>query len=199
MASRRLALNLNQALRSRTALNSVRPIRRGLATPVDHSVKTESTTLSNGLTVGYNRGIYDTRQPLTGVDRNRTLAMGADVHRWGVDRCRESSGDRQDQWHGTLPGAPCVQGMGSLTCGLARRLIIFERERKVGVSISWSSRSRTWEATSMRTPLYGPLCSNHETRTYAGSVKTLYTTPSHSTPTSQPPSTSFPISSKTPS
>ncbi len=37
--------------------------------------------------------------------------MGADVHRWGVDRCRESSGDRQDQWHCTLPGAPCVQGM----------------------------------------------------------------------------------------
>ncbi|MCJ1361797.1 hypothetical protein MMC16_000897 [Acarospora aff. strigata] len=51
MASRRLALNLNQALRSRTALNAVRPVRRGFATPVDHSAKTESTTLQNGLTI----------------------------------------------------------------------------------------------------------------------------------------------------
>lgn len=49
MASRRLALNLSQGLRGR---NVVAPLRRGFATPVvKNGVKTESTTLSNGLTV----------------------------------------------------------------------------------------------------------------------------------------------------
>lgn len=51
MASRRLALNLNQALRSRAALNSISPIRRGFATPIHKGINTESTTLSNGLTI----------------------------------------------------------------------------------------------------------------------------------------------------
>merc|ERR1712225_109456 len=52
MASRRLALNLTQGLRSRAALNTVSPLRRGFATPVvKNGVKTESTTLSNGLTI----------------------------------------------------------------------------------------------------------------------------------------------------
>ena len=50
MASRRLALNLNQALRSRAALKSIQPIR-GFATPIHQGINTESTTLSNGLTV----------------------------------------------------------------------------------------------------------------------------------------------------
>ena len=53
MASRRLALNLQQALRSKRALRSLQPnVYRGLATPVSHGAVTESTTLSNGLTVG---------------------------------------------------------------------------------------------------------------------------------------------------
>ncbi|KAL9046105.1 MAG: hypothetical protein Q9214_000972 [Letrouitia sp. 1 TL-2023] len=51
MASRRLALNLNGALRSRRALRSVKPLQRGFATPISTPVKTESTTLSNGLTI----------------------------------------------------------------------------------------------------------------------------------------------------
>lgn len=52
MASRRLALNLTQGLRGRAGLNAVSPLRRGFATPVvKNGVKTESTTLSNGLTV----------------------------------------------------------------------------------------------------------------------------------------------------
>lgn len=51
MASRRLALNLQQSLRNRTALNAVKQRSRGLATPVSHGSKTESTTLSNGFTV----------------------------------------------------------------------------------------------------------------------------------------------------
>lgn len=50
MASRRLALNLNQALRSRAALKSIQPIR-GFATPIHQGINTESTTLSNGLTI----------------------------------------------------------------------------------------------------------------------------------------------------
>jgi len=52
MASRRLALNLRHAVRTRSALNSIRsPLTRGLATPVSHGANTESTTLSNGFTV----------------------------------------------------------------------------------------------------------------------------------------------------
>jgi len=52
MASRRLALNLAQGLRSRAALNAVAPLKRGFATPVaKNGVKTETTTLTNGLTV----------------------------------------------------------------------------------------------------------------------------------------------------
>lgn len=56
MASRRLALNLQTGLRSRAAINAVKarqqsPLLRGLATPVSHGAKTESTTLSNGFTV----------------------------------------------------------------------------------------------------------------------------------------------------
>ncbi|KAH8648027.1 mitochondrial processing peptidase beta subunit mitochondrial precursor [Tricladium varicosporioides] len=52
MASRRLALNLSQGLRNRASLNAVAPLRRGFATPVvKNGVKTESTTLSNGLTI----------------------------------------------------------------------------------------------------------------------------------------------------
>ncbi|KAL4937312.1 hypothetical protein BDV06DRAFT_215984 [Aspergillus oleicola] len=48
MASRRLALNLNQALRSRTAINTV---KRGFASPVALPSTTQSTTLSNGFTI----------------------------------------------------------------------------------------------------------------------------------------------------
>lgn len=56
MASRRLALNLQQGIRSRAAINAVKaqrqsPLTRGLATPVAYGAKTESTTLSNGFTV----------------------------------------------------------------------------------------------------------------------------------------------------
>ena len=56
MASRRLALNLQQSLRNRTAINAVKarkqsPLMRGLATPVTYGSTTESTTLQNGFTV----------------------------------------------------------------------------------------------------------------------------------------------------
>lgn len=52
MASRRLAFNLNQALRSRAALKSVQqPIKRNFASPVQLPSTTQSTTLSNGFTV----------------------------------------------------------------------------------------------------------------------------------------------------
>jgi len=85
MASRRLALSLNQALRSRTALNSVRP-KRGFATPVNHGVKTESTTLSNGLTVCYyHRCLWSWIRIDLATDRDGALAMGPDLDRWCVD------------------------------------------------------------------------------------------------------------------
>lgn len=58
MASRQLALNLQRSMRSRAAINSVKSQQRpsawtrGLATPISYGSKTESTTLSNGFTVG---------------------------------------------------------------------------------------------------------------------------------------------------
>ncbi|KAL4871191.1 hypothetical protein BDV12DRAFT_183856 [Aspergillus spectabilis] len=51
MASRRLAFNLNQALRSRAALKSIQPVKRGFASPVALPSTTQSTTLSNGFTI----------------------------------------------------------------------------------------------------------------------------------------------------
>ena len=51
MASRRLAFNLNQALRTRQALKAVQPVKRGFASPVSLPSTTQSTTLSNGFTV----------------------------------------------------------------------------------------------------------------------------------------------------
>ncbi|KAL4914899.1 Metalloenzyme, LuxS/M16 peptidase-like protein [Aspergillus aurantiobrunneus] len=51
MASRRLAFNLNQALRSRAALKSIQPVKRGFASPVTLPSTTQSTTLSNGFTI----------------------------------------------------------------------------------------------------------------------------------------------------
>ncbi|KAI9753849.1 MAG: hypothetical protein M4579_004977 [Chaenotheca gracillima] len=51
MASRRLALNLSQSLRNRKAIASLQPLTRGLATPINHGIKTESTTLKNGFTI----------------------------------------------------------------------------------------------------------------------------------------------------
>ncbi|KAK1635985.1 mitochondrial-processing peptidase subunit beta [Colletotrichum phormii] len=52
MASRRLALNLSQGLRSRAALSRASPITRGFATPSNTPFgKTQTTTLKNGLTV----------------------------------------------------------------------------------------------------------------------------------------------------
>ncbi|KAI4146847.1 MAG: hypothetical protein LQ340_005787 [Diploschistes diacapsis] len=51
MASRRLALNLLQASRAQKAIRSIQPWKRSLATPISHGVTTESTTLSNGLTI----------------------------------------------------------------------------------------------------------------------------------------------------
>ncbi|KAJ5676878.1 uncharacterized protein N7477_002511 [Penicillium maclennaniae] len=50
MASRRLAFNLHQALRSRAAFKSIQPVKRGFASPVLPSTM-QSTTLSNGFTI----------------------------------------------------------------------------------------------------------------------------------------------------
>ncbi|EPE03467.1 mitochondrial-processing peptidase subunit beta [Ophiostoma piceae UAMH 11346] len=60
MASRRLALNLRQGLKApRAGLSLPSSFRRGLATPVaTPTIKTESTTLKNGLTVATNYSPY---------------------------------------------------------------------------------------------------------------------------------------------
>jgi hypothetical protein len=53
MASRRLALNLAQGIRSRAAAPALSSLKRGFATPVSSpaGAKTQTTTLKNGLTV----------------------------------------------------------------------------------------------------------------------------------------------------
>lgn len=51
MASRRLAYSFQQALRSRQAINAIKPVRRGFASPVSLPSTTQSTTLSNGFTI----------------------------------------------------------------------------------------------------------------------------------------------------
>lgn len=85
MASRRLALNLKQAVRSRAALRHLQPERRGFATPINHELTTESTTLSNGLTASL-LGLSDKSGLLTSMpDSDRTLTLGTDIDRWGVD------------------------------------------------------------------------------------------------------------------
>ncbi|KMU72240.1 mitochondrial processing peptidase beta subunit [Coccidioides immitis RMSCC 3703] len=70
MASRRLASSLNGALRSRAALQAVRPAKRGFATPVSTAATTQSTTLSNGLT----------------VNRDRVFSVGSDINSRSLDR-----------------------------------------------------------------------------------------------------------------
>ena len=111
MASRRLALNLNQALRSRAALKAISPRRRGFATPIYQGINTESTTLANGLTVRTPLTINSILSLNECIDSNRALAMGADLDCWCLDRRWFKGRDRQDQWHGSLPGASGIQGI----------------------------------------------------------------------------------------
>jgi hypothetical protein len=104
MASRRLAFSLKQAARSRAALRAINPVKRGFATPVNYGATTESTTLSNGLTVGQSLQMTAAVQANVGgpTDRNGALAMGADFHGGRMDRCRKPGRDRQDERDGTL-------------------------------------------------------------------------------------------------
>lgn len=115
MASRRLALNLQQGLRNRAALKSIQPLTRGLATPVSHGAKTESTTLSNGFTVSYLLRSAQGKQLTVALDCHGALSMGANLDCWRLDRRWKPSRDRQDQRHRTLPRAPCFQGTVVLT------------------------------------------------------------------------------------
>ena len=127
MASRRLALNLNQALRSRAALKAIQPYKRGFATPIhQQQINTESTTLTNGLTVCVRTqsSILETELQ---TDRNRALAMGADLNSRCLDRCWQQSRDRCDQWHKPSEQAD-IEG----------------RERQTDRKHSLSSKSKTW-------------------------------------------------------
>ncbi|KAF2483593.1 Metalloenzyme, LuxS/M16 peptidase-like protein [Neohortaea acidophila] len=63
MASRSLAMRLNQGLRAQRAIQSVKSrskpgLIRSLATPVHHGATTESTTLSNGFTIATEHSPY---------------------------------------------------------------------------------------------------------------------------------------------
>lgn len=85
MASRRLALNLKQALRSRAALRYLQPEKRGFATPVNHELTTESTTLSNGLTASLQVPSHKSGLLTSIRDCDRTLTVGTDIDCRGVD------------------------------------------------------------------------------------------------------------------
>ena len=78
MASRRLALNLNQALRSRAALRAIAPTKRSFATPINKSIQTESTTLSNGLTIATEHS------PVRNVPSNARQKINADFDIYSV-------------------------------------------------------------------------------------------------------------------
>lgn len=89
MSARQLALSLRQAARSRAALNAVRPRHRGLATPVNHAINTESTTLSNGLTVGTFDDCAAWTSSCGGIQRSAFVwanqdpnVSGFDLHVW---------------------------------------------------------------------------------------------------------------------
>lgn len=56
MASRRLALNLSKGLTKRAFPSA--PLRRNFATPVSAPIKTQTTTLKNGLTVATQHSPY---------------------------------------------------------------------------------------------------------------------------------------------
>ena len=102
MASRRLALNLSQGVRSRAGLTVP---RRGLATPhhAATGIKTQTTTLKNGLTVSWTPSIgfreslcRHWNTPLTPIPlpgRDPVLALRADFDRRHVDRRRLQSRD----------------------------------------------------------------------------------------------------------
>lgn len=93
MASRRLAMSLNQGLRAKKAISAVKPkmgmgLTRSLATPVKSNT-TQSTTLSNGFTVR-SHWICPPRRPLASLtspatDRNRALSLRPDQHRGCLD------------------------------------------------------------------------------------------------------------------
>jgi hypothetical protein len=101
MASRRLALNLSQGLRGRAGGLSV-PFRRSLATAHHAPIKTQTTTLKNGLTVSIHQlARTELPQPVQTIvltpiallGRDPVLALRADLDCRHVDRRRLESRD----------------------------------------------------------------------------------------------------------
>jgi hypothetical protein len=160
MASRRLALSLQQGMRSRAAINAIKSQRpsaltRGLASPVSYGSKTESTTLSNGFTVGrtlaelFRLQLTPCRRSLPSTrrgPRRRPSACGsmlaAAPRRTGQTEPHTSSSispsryertrARQWQWHWR-----CIASETNAP----------RRAPRSAPSSNWSSRLRTWAAT----------------------------------------------------
>ena len=108
MASRRLALNLAQGLRGRAGLSL--PMKRGLATPVSPAVKTQTTTLKNGLTVSLtlpNHAIDRRRDVgnhlLTSIDAPRSLPSTLPMRRPRPSACGSMPAPGQRQKRPTAP------------------------------------------------------------------------------------------------
>jgi len=120
MASQRLAYSLRNATRVNKALNAVAPFRR-YANPVTPA-RTESTTLSNGLTVRYYLSPTEHLEADNSIDRYRALTMGSDVDCWYLDRCGFKGGNRKDKWNSSLPRTSGFQGWLSVPSIVGKRL-----------------------------------------------------------------------------
>lgn len=148
MASRRLALNLSQGLRNRASLNAVAPLRRGFATPVvKNGVKTESTTLSNGLTVSLERQ-QGSRCVLT-CDRLLLNTLLGRRRRRSVCGLMLGLGQRRTKQMAQLTSSnilPSRYDPIGLTSGIYRTDEGF-RVQAAAHNTNWSSKSRTWVAT----------------------------------------------------
>ena len=73
--------------------------------------------------------------------------MGPNVDCWCLDRRRFKGGDRQDQWHGSLPGASGIQGIE--LCSENKHNILNDVSRAPAIerNSNWSLRLKIWEAT----------------------------------------------------
>lgn len=79
MATRRLALNLQRGLRNKQALNAIKPVYRGFATPASPPVTTQSTTLNNGFTVSSHAVHMNAKELIGRADCDRALALVASI------------------------------------------------------------------------------------------------------------------------
>lgn len=155
MASRRLAFNLNQALRSRAALKSIQPVKRGFASPVALPSTTQSTTLANGFTVRLRdqinaivASLMRLRLPPTTPHGPRLLPSASGSMPVAGQRLTRPTEPPTSS--STLPSRldPAIP------CQRDDALTLLCRAPTSARSTNWSWRLRTWALTLTPTPRY---------------------------------------------